>query len=354
MAGEIKQVKTSDNVLHDLEVDLSGYYDKTETDTLLNAKANADNVYSKSDTDLLLSQKADKTDIYTKAQLDDLFNSKANVNTVYTKGETDSLLSGKADVSNTYSKSDVDSLLVHKANLSDVYTKAQTYDRTQIGNLLSTKAEANDVYTKTEADALLGDKADASNVYTKTEADTLLGAKADANDVYNITQMDTLLDGKADVGDGVPVGAIHIFGGLVAPSGYLLCDGSEVAIADYTSLYNVIGDNFGTASDTDHFILPDMRECVPKGAGLYGGTVGAHVDADGLAVGEFLDDRIQGHEHTQYYSSTRGSFSSAGGSGMDNQRTTETTGIIAGTNGTPRVGNTTEVKSVGVNYIIKY
>lgn len=201
MAGNVKQIMTSDEVLHDLEVDLSGYYDKTETDALLDAKANASGVYTKSETDLLLSTKADNTDIYTKAQLDALFDSKANVNTVYTKGETDTLLTHKADVTTTYTKSETDTLLLSKADANDVYPKSQTYSRTQTDDLLATKADNTSVYSKSDVDTLLAGKEDTGVAYTKAEADELLGAKANSADVYTITQTDALLEGKASIDD---------------------------------------------------------------------------------------------------------------------------------------------------------
>ncbi len=199
MAGNIKQVKTSDDVLHDLEVDLTNYYDKSEADTLLSAKADITSVYSKSEADLLLANKADKSDIYTKAQLDTLFDSKANVNTVYTKGETDLLLGGKADVSTTYTKSETDSLLLGKADSDDVYPKSETYNRTQIGDLLATKADTNSVYSKGDVDGLLADKANASDVYTITQTDALLGDKADVTAVSGLAGTVAQLDSKVDL-----------------------------------------------------------------------------------------------------------------------------------------------------------
>ena len=52
----------SAGVLYDMgttEIDLSGYYNKTEVDTLLNAKANASSVYTKTETDTLINAKQD-------------------------------------------------------------------------------------------------------------------------------------------------------------------------------------------------------------------------------------------------------------------------------------------------------
>lgn len=52
------------------EVDLSGYYTKTEVDTLLNAKADASTTYTKTEVDSLVNAKADAFDIITEAEID--------------------------------------------------------------------------------------------------------------------------------------------------------------------------------------------------------------------------------------------------------------------------------------------
>lgn len=143
-----------------------------------------------------------------------------------------------------------------------------------------------------------------------------------------------------------PVGSILPFGGSNPPSGFLLCQGQEVSKTTYAELYAVIGDSFGTASDATKFVIPDMRESVPKGAGLTGKTVGAHVKSGGLAIGEFLDDRIQDHRHVLPLGTAVG-----GDAVMLAQNTlTDNTGVVENDY---RKGATTEVKSVGVNYIIK-
>ena len=148
-----------------------------------------------------------------------------------------------------------------------------------------------------------------------------------------------------------PVGVIQSFGGSAIPTGWLLCDGAEVLKTDYVELYAVIGDAFGTASVNTKFVLPDLREATTKGAGETGKTVGAHVKSGGLAVGEFLDDRVQDHTHGLAQKAW-----TEGGSGGPNllsvgsSHTNEYgTDLVRGA----RYGDTTEVKSVGVNYIIK-
>jgi microcystin-dependent protein len=65
------------------------------------------------------------------------------------------------------------------------------------------------------------------------------------------------------VGDmGVPIGTIMPYAGTNVPYGYLLCDGSEVEIAKYPRLNNVIGTIYNGASSligVGTFRLPDLR-----------------------------------------------------------------------------------------------
>jgi microcystin-dependent protein len=60
----------------------------------------------------------------------------------------------------------------------------------------------------------------------------------------------------------VPIGTILPYAGQAAPRGYLLCDGSEVLIRDYTDLYNLIGYTYKGVDALDGagtFSLPDLR-----------------------------------------------------------------------------------------------
>lgn len=72
----------------------------------------------------------------------------------------------------------------------------------------------------------------------------------------------------------IPVGTIVPFGGPTAPDGWKLCDGSEVLIIDYESLFLVIGYNYGPISTvtSGNFKLPDLRGRLPLGADNMGGS----------------------------------------------------------------------------------
>jgi microcystin-dependent protein len=60
----------------------------------------------------------------------------------------------------------------------------------------------------------------------------------------------------------VPVGAMFPYAGPTAPAGYLLCDGTEVRIGDFSELFAVIGYTYKTPSlliGKATFALPDFR-----------------------------------------------------------------------------------------------
>ncbi|TPX03246.1 phage tail protein [Schumannella luteola] len=57
-----------------------------------------------------------------------------------------------------------------------------------------------------------------------------------------------------------------MFAGTFAPVGWLDCDGRQVAISDYETLYAVIGTTYGGDGVTT-FGLPDLRGRMPIGQG---------------------------------------------------------------------------------------
>ena len=65
----------------------------------------------------------------------------------------------------------------------------------------------------------------------------------------------------------IPAGVIVPFGGEAEniPSGWLLCDGSEISRSEYPSLYNAVGVCWGTGDGSTTFNLPDMRGMFLRG-----------------------------------------------------------------------------------------
>lgn len=149
------------------------------------------------------------------------------------------------------------------------------------------------------------------------------------------------------LGIGVQPGTLLQFAGTSVPSGWLLCDGSEVSRVLYSDLYSAIGDDWGTAATDDSFVLPDLRECVPVGAGE--NTTAQIANHDVYAVGEFKDDQLQEHQHKYVKWNFTGMRASGDSISYAQSYTNSLTSEMTG-----RIGTTTHGKQVGVNYVIKY
>ena len=254
---------------------------------------------------------------------------------------------------------------------TNLYSRVQTLEDTMGNSPLQTVAQTvtgaiNELFGHaTDVDA---DEVDYDNTNSGLVATDVQGAIDEVNgnvdvDSARIGALETTVGGAGsglvkDVSDlqtevaglALPSGMITPYGGATAPSGWLLCDGTAVSRETYADLFAVIGTAFGSGDGSTTFNVPDMRECTAKGAGLYGDTVGAHVDADGLAVGEFLDDRVQSHTHT--YTERYNAMGYVQGGTVEMYNDGNATTVATSTNG-GRYGDTTEVKSIGVNYIIK-
>lgn len=71
----------------------------------------------------------------------------------------------------------------------------------------------------------------------------------------------------------VPTGVILPYGGVTAPNGFLICDGSEVSRTTYANLFAVIGTRYGVGNGWTTFNLPKLndgsfvRGVAPSGVG---------------------------------------------------------------------------------------
>lgn len=154
-----------------------------------------------------------------------------------------------------------------------------------------------------------------------------------------------------------PVGTVLSGLYTTAPDGFLLCNGQEVAIADYFELYTVIGALAECQSENEGmFKIPDLREVVLVGAGTNDSLSIANHDT--YNVGEFKDDQLQGHSH--YFTGNQKNLSIHDIAGTmfnantSNRFTNARPKIYTeGTDG-GRIGSTTHGKQVGVNVVIKY
>lgn len=138
--------------------------------------------------------------------------------------------------------------------------------------------------------------------------------------------IDYLLESQAMVGE------IRIYAGASLPRGWMFCDGSELVKEDYPDLYDVIGDIYGTASDEEHFLLPNLCGRVPVGKGAsseYGATEHTLGQAGGQETVLLTANQsgIKAHTHTiPNHVHAMGNYFSAGSGGsssayvMENKR----------------------------------
>ncbi len=92
-----------------------------------------------------------------------------------------------------------------------------------------------------------------------------------------VTSTTAVTNLNADLLDGQhgsvysPAGMVSQFAGSTAPTGWLLCDGTEKAIATYAALYAVLGTTYGALTNgsggagTTYFRVPDLQGRVAVG-----------------------------------------------------------------------------------------
>lgn len=146
----------------------------------------------------------------------------------------------------------------------------------------------------------------------------------------------------------VPTGTILPGMWQQAPTGFLLCDGSEYLKTQYPDLARVLSGAANAEGSTEYtFKVPDLRETVLVGTGE--NTSLSIADHDVYNIGEFKDDQFQDHTHSLSKVMTKGYDEYYEGS----QKYLSTTDSTGGAN-SGRFGTTTHGKQVGVSYIIKY
>ncbi len=91
-----------------------------------------------------------------------------------------------------------------------------------------------------------------------------------------------------------PTGSVVCFAGQSVPPGWLLCDGSELSKTVYSSLYAVIGNAYGNASNASHFVLPNLQQRIPLGKS----NVTSLGNTGGSSSVSLTTDHLPSHTHT--------------------------------------------------------
>lgn len=183
---------------------------------------------------------------------------------------------------------------------------------------------------------------------------------------------------------GTPAGVLQMYAAAVAPTGWLLCDGSAVSRTTYAALFAVVGTSYGVGDGSTTFNLPNLTSAFPYGAAP-GSTGGAathtHTFDDGghthtsAAHSHALSDAGQaqiimsgsavamraaaGASWTQSIRDTglSASTTNSGSSGAALQGSTDS--ATPGATGSTNAAGTTDSGSslppyVGVTFIVKY
>jgi len=77
------------------------------------------------------------------------------------------------------------------------------------------------------------------------------------------------------------IGQVNLFAGTFAPRGWAFCQGQLMSIRENSTLFAVIGSNYGGDGVTT-FGLPDLRTRVPLGIGNGPGLPETSVGAQGV------------------------------------------------------------------------
>jgi microcystin-dependent protein len=110
------------------------------------------------------------------------------------------------------------------------------------------------------------------------------GVPVSAGDLVTKSYVDTTI---------VPSGTIVMWGGTVAPDGWLLLQGQAVSRVTYAPLFAVFGTAYGVGDGVSTFNLPDLRSRFPVGLGS-----ATWSDARGETGGS-ADAVVVTHNHTQ-------------------------------------------------------
>lgn len=99
----------------------------------------------------------------------------------------------------------------------------------------------------------------------------------------------------------IPTGSIVPYAGSVAPTDWLLCDGSGVSRTTYNALFLVCGETYGPGNGSTTFNLPNLQQRFPLGKSVAGvgatlGSTGGQIDH--VHSGPSHSHTISVHTHT--------------------------------------------------------
>ena len=94
-----------------------------------------------------------------------------------------------------------------------------------------------------------------------------------------------------------PVGSIMLWPTNTPPTGWLICDGSEVSRGENADLFNAIGITYGFGNGSSTFNLPDLRSRVPVGRDERDADFDALNDKGGAKTHTLTSSEMPSHTH---------------------------------------------------------
>jgi microcystin-dependent protein len=195
--------------------------------------------------------------------------------------------------------------------------------------------------------------------------------------LYNTFVKDNIIDHEARIVTAGPAGVVSAFAGTAAPTGWLLCDGSQVSQTTYAALYAVVGANAFGADSGGNFFLPNLKGRTVIGVGVGTEITGVRGTVQGVKEVTLTGAQSGTSAHSHPTGTTNGSdwnayfnhYSAAGGSSAVPVSTSEGAGrTYAGAGGSHQhtytvptataaaaVSAHTNIQpSLPLNYIIKF
>jgi microcystin-dependent protein len=172
------------------------------------------------------------------------------------------------------------------------------------------------------------------------------------------TQLNTIVN--TTIPNATPTGTVVMWVTADAPTGWLLCNGTEQLITSFPTLDGVLGTTYGIrtngsgAAGTTHFRLPDLRGRVPMGAGT-GRNVANSANLSARTLGTKVSDaethtltipEMPSHDHQSLQ------FGPSGGAAGLRADAVVTTDTRTGFTGGGGAHNNTQPSTV-INFIIK-
>jgi microcystin-dependent protein len=95
------------------------------------------------------------------------------------------------------------------------------------------------------------------------------------------------------------IGEIRMFAGNFAPAGWAFCDGQMLSIAEYETLFFLIGTTYGGDGQTT-FALPDLRGRIPIHNDTTGGSSYPLAGSGGQEQVLITSQTMPNHSHVQH------------------------------------------------------